>query len=508
MSERFDTELKRSMKESTAKSLEGWEFTPSMRQAVLKRITEEEEAPAPPSVPLVRRPRHNRIAPVMWMAAAAAAFVVAFNMMDVDLGSGGTAQKAENAPMAATAEPDGATGMVQESGKPVQGAKSAKGNRTEESAAGSVALQAPGTENDKAVASLLPQETAGNRLMVAPAQPARIHLVVPEREKVAALDATGKAAIKVQPDNTGMALAVQPESLAIDGLGIQAAVRTRTAVQLVNGGSQVAWEQPLAGEAGPLVAQDGRIATSAGRQLLLFDANGQQEAKLTLVGPAQAIALSPDGRVAVLVGQAEPFDLVVYDQEKAQFQVDDLSAAAFTFGPDGALAVRADGSLSLYSRDGSRLWQAPVKTSGTGITFAAGGDVVVVGNTALHRSGQPVWEASSPLPLEAVSLGAYGPVGLWDSQRLTLVRPEDGVELWTAELSGGQIQRVVPSEAGDQMAILAAVDGGAAVWVLDQAGGIRLAERLAVQPTGVAVEADTLFLLMNDGVQTRALPLP
>ena len=71
----FDKELRQLIKEDFDRSLAGWTFTPAMRQAVLDRVTREGEPEATPVSTLPRRLR-----PAYWVAAAAAAFVLAFNL--------------------------------------------------------------------------------------------------------------------------------------------------------------------------------------------------------------------------------------------------------------------------------------------------------------------------------------------------------------------------------------------------------------------------------------------
>lgn len=84
MTEPFDAELSRAVKESAAKSLQGFEFTPEMRAKVLARIqAEESEEPPKPAVQPVRRLHPAPLLrPLSWAALAAAAVLIAVNMGD------------------------------------------------------------------------------------------------------------------------------------------------------------------------------------------------------------------------------------------------------------------------------------------------------------------------------------------------------------------------------------------------------------------------------------------
>ncbi|MFZ5824647.1 MAG: PQQ-binding-like beta-propeller repeat protein [Bacillota bacterium] len=498
MSDRFDAELKKALKDSTARSLEGWEFTPAMRQTVLKRIAEE-EGPADP-VP-ARRSRPVPTRPLMWMAAAAAAFVVAFNMMQLDLGFGGGAAKQSEAPMSGAARSTAskpAAPVAKESPSAEHAVVSTPGTKGEEKS-GQGANTAATTESSstlKVAAADQAKETE-SAAMAAPASPARLHLVVPE---ATASDEVG-IALKAPGGQSPGIMAVGPEVLGMARTGANAAVRTRETLQLVDGDGGLIWEKSLAGGPGPVVTLNGKIATSAGSDLYRFNTEGRQELRVTLHAAPEGIFLSPDDRIAALVGD----QLLVYEQGKLRFRVNGLGAGFAAFGPDGSLAVTGKEGFRLFSRDGALLWTAPPPGNGLGITFAGGGEVVVADGQAFHRSGQPLWRA--PIRTQGVfTLGADGPVVLWDSKSLTLVRPEDGTEIWTAAHGGRQTLQVASSDSGDQVAVLASVDEGAAVWVLNRAGGQRYAEKLPSQPLGVAVEGDTLLLLTENGVESRALP--
>lgn len=509
MSDRFDADLKRALKESTAKSLEGWEFSPAMRQTVLKRLAEEEEAqpPAPP-VPL-RRPRPIVTHPAVWVAAAAAAFVLAFNMMEIDLGSGGNAAKKESAaPMTASSEMHEPGANTLESDAPENSAANSGGMGGKPAGAksvdpgqfqGEVAVKAAETSDPKneGRADMAITSQAG---AVGPAAPARIHLQMPEA-------LAGALMFRGTEDGAGIAALAHPvERLAMVRVGMTTAVRTQRTVQFLDAQGAVVREQELPEGAGQMLAWNGQVVTSGGRELVFFNSAGEPQRKLTLPATPDGFAVSPDGRVAALFHGG----LQVFEGDKVQFEVPGAVSLGFTFGPDGSLAAvvrESDGTyLKLFGRNGSSLWRTKLNVGGMGIAFAAGGEVIIAGGEAFHRSGQPIWQA--PLPTQDLfTMGPDGPVVVRDAQRtISLLRPSDGTEIWTVEHPGRQTIDTAISEDAELLAIVASVDDTAAVWVLDRAGGLRYSERLTAQPSGLAVEGEALFLLMPHAVETRALP--
>lgn len=506
MSDRFELEMKEALKESTKKSLAGWEFTPAMRQAVLKQIAEEEKVlPLPPAS---GRRRQVNPRPYMWVAAAAAAFVVAVNMMDIDLGGGGRVKmESAQAPQpAASTQSEAMTESApareapnEKSAVTIQGGM---GARSEEQGKSVGTANAEFKEEVAVTSAAQAQDRADTAMMMAPPTPpapARIYLVVPE----------ARAAVALKAPNPGQAQGISiaavdagPENLAMVRIGASNAVRTSNSLQLLDDGGAKLWEQRLPEGAGPLVAWNGQVATVAGQELFLYNADGQRVQNLS-VGPAEALAISADGRVAAIVGST----LSVYDGSKLQFRVEGASPTGLAFSSDGSLAAvlrEQDGLyLQLFGQDGNPLTRAKLQGNGQGIAFA--GDVILVGGEAFHRSGQPLWQAPFPTQ-EVYSLGPDGPFLVRDAmQTISLVRPADGTELWTAEHTGVQTLRTAISSSGDLLAVVARVENGTAVWVLDQQGGLRFAERLEGSPVGVAVEGETLYLLMPEGLVTRTL---
>lgn len=508
MSDRFDAEFKKALKESASKSLEGWEFTPSMRQAVLRRIAEEEATPSAP-VPL-KSLRQMNTRPYLWMAAAAAAFVVAINLAGNSDRNGHYAAKSDvHSPQTAPATQE----VAQAAGAPASQEAARESGSVRSAAAGVAAVPQGAAESAATAAESKPepavsatgqaQALADTATAAPPAQnhPARIHLALPEGAPVA---------LKAQPkqeEGAGFAAMVAPvERLSMVRIGANIAVRTQNSVQFLDASGNLIWEQPTGEGAGPLVAWNGNVATTAGSELMIFNAEGRQVRNLTLPGAPEAIALSGDGRVAAIVGSK----LVVFEGDRLQFQALNALQTGLAFGPDGSLAaVLEEGGaayLQLFGRDGSRLTRVKLKGWGLGITFAAGGDVILVGGEAFQRSGQPLWQIPFPTQ-EVFSLGPDGPVVARDAgQTIALLRPADGTQIWTAQHDGRQTLLTAVSDSGELLAVVASLEKGAAVWVLDQAGGLRYAEQLSAQPSGVSVQGETLYLLMPEGIQTRALP--
>lgn len=502
MSDRFDAELKKALNESTSQSLAGWEFTPSMRQAVLKRIAEEKAAPpAPAPTTPVRRVSPRSYA---WAAAAAAAFVVGINVISNLNRTGDFAEhSASPSPIAASVPPKEAKREVPAQAGSTENAptEAIKGGL----GAGPANAQASGAESgskpEMAAATTGQAHALADRTAAAPvpAAPARIHLVLPESNSVA---------MKAAPNHeqsAGIAAftAPAPPPSAMVRVGANNAVRTPEAVQFFDAWGVQLWEKQLPEGWGPVSAWNGQVATTSGSDLYLFDAAGQQVRRQN-IGGAELFAIGPDGRVAAVTGST----LSVYDATKRLFQAEGVTQNGLAFGPDGTLAVvmaEADGPyLQLFGRDGSPLSRAKLNGWGMGIAFA--GDVVVVGGEAFHRSGQPLWQTPFPAQ-QSFTLGPDGPVVAHDGgQSISLLRAADGTEIWTAQHPGLQTIAFASSDAGDRLAVVAALDDGAAVWVLDQAGGLLLSERLPEVPSSVAVEGDRLYLLMAGGLQNRALP--
>lgn len=511
MSDRFDADLKKALKESMAQSLEGWEFTPAMRQAVLKRLEEEEavapQAPAPLRQAPARKTTYTR--PAMWVAVAAAAFILAINMnkfsgvsnQEAEAPSESKTMAASGAAAPKAAKPGGAANELQSAAIPGGTGGSPESSTIANNAhdAGGAAAEnaAPSTAEERATALAAPAEQpADSKAQIAapasPPAPARLHLLVP-----------GASPRAIQPMGKVTSLAAPPEMLAIARVGSNVAVSNREGLQFLDATGKEIWQQRLPEGRGPLLVANGKIATAAGSHFYLFSTEGKQEVRLALPGAPEALAVSPDGRVAAVVSNK----LFVYAGSNLQIQADNADPTGLAFGPDGSLAALISGKLTLFGRDGSRLWQADLKGLGLGIAFAAGGDVIVAGGQAFNRAGQLLWEEPSFRVQSLTTLGPDGPVVLWEAgQTLTLRRPQDGAEIWTAEHGGRQTLGVATSDAADEMAILASVDDTAVVWVLDKGGGLRYSERLQAQPAGVALEGDTLFLLMPGGVETRAIP--
>jgi|GEM_PF-3436625 len=492
MSDRFEQELRQALKGSTAKSLEGWEFSPAMRQAVLKRISEEEEEESPvqgPSPAPLRRTRRAIPQPVLWVAAAAAAFALVLNIdWNPPVQS---AKEAPQAPMAASTTmeaPSEATGAA-----PEEKAENQAG--VPESAATFKAQDATGTGQATALTDSF------HAAATMPPNPARMILTVPAG---AGLKAGPRS---VDGGKVGL-LAAMPSQVSNLDLaplpGGDLLQLTTVSLRQVDVAGNIRWEQPLS-ESPMLLSNAGSMtAVAAGQTVHLYSQAGQPEGILALTGPVYGLQVSRDNRVAVAAGDS----VQVYSGPKLEFSTGPVSDATTTFAADGALAVLGrEGekrSLTLYGRDGAKLSQNSLSGEGMGLVFADQGQVVVAGGEAFHRSGQPLWRAPI-VPNGAVGLGESGSVLLWDLHLVTLVNAQDGSERWSAEFTAGEIISVVASSSGDQVAILGSSPEGMVVWVLAQDGGQRFAELLPEGPADLAVEGDQLVLLMPAGLESRSL---
>ncbi|MFZ5815895.1 MAG: hypothetical protein ACOY93_11400 [Bacillota bacterium] len=494
MSDRFDAELKRALKESTAKSLEGWEFTPAMRQAVLKRIAEEGSSEPAPVAPPRERRRAMTARPLVWVAAAAAALVVSLNMSGLmdSMGARKSQESAMQAPKAASAVPE-AKSLDQKA----ESAVSTSAGGSDRAGTDEAGVDAAQVQMATAPPTGQGESLATGAAAPAPPNPARILLVAPEAAPAETTDkeagmAAGIAAAKVGP--MLLTMAPLPEGEAV--------VLTTEALHRVDRSGVVVWEQRVENPGLLAAGPGGRLAVTAGERLLLFTAEGQPTGTVQLPGWPSALTFSPDGRLAVVAAGT----LLIYDGTELQLKAPDLLDPSVAFAPDGRLAVLARESsggrfLHLLSREGRQLARSPVAAEGAGITFAAEGRLIVAGGEAFDLAGRSLWRAPFA-PLAISTLGPGGPVVVWNEHQVSLLRPEDGVELWTAEQTGGLVIRVAVSPTGDQLAILGGLSEGAAIWVLDRTGGQRQLTTLPIIPADLAVQGDSLRLLMPDGLQT------
>ncbi len=481
MSDSFDMELRKALKESAARELEGWEFTPAMRQKVLDRIRAEEEADSDSTPAPVRRLRPAQLLrPAAWLAVAAAAVVVAVKM-DFSGMMGESRQEA-----ASVADQEFAWVMgAEESAR--QGAPRLS--------------QVPPKENLKPVGQGAAEETKVNALTVAPpdradagmfarTQPAEIPLVLPPEIKSlnADLDATGLSVDASDPsgDPTARKLAVMLTDAGVRAIGPDA---------------QQVWFQPLPDgvrDAYLAVAADGRVVLAAGAKVFMMNADGGVEQEMDLAGPVTAIAVGMEDRLAVANGRT----VEVYDRSGLQFAVPEPGAPVLALGSSGRLAaLSGDGDerrLRVYDPKGELLMTFRPTGQGNGLAFAGDG-VVVAGREAYYLNGRPAYQISvDARGLLAVDGGDY--LLAWDGQTAALFRAKDGYEAWRAVLKHpGILTHAAVSPDGQHVALAATHDKGGALWVITRSGELRHAERLPAAPRGAAYAGDQLILLLPDG---------
>jgi len=282
-------------------------------------------------------------------------------------------------------------------------------------------------------------------------------------------------------------------------------VLTSDSVQVFTDEGALVTENALTEYPGPLAtAPDGRIAVAAGTLLQFFTTQGQPDGSLKLDLPPAAVALGPDNRVAV----ADEYGANLYERSRFAMRLDGVKAASLAFANDGTLALLTQGeaerTLRLYAADGTAVAAQAVSGEGEGLAFTADGQQVIAGSQVFDRTGQLLWEVPFP-PVRVAAFGSGDALLAWNHQVVSLFHSQDGAEVWSAEYPEGAIQQAAGSAAGDQVAVVGESAAGATVWVLQQDGTQRYAERLASAPVGLAIEGDSLILLTSQGLEVRTL---
>lgn len=474
----LDRELRQAIKAGVDRSLEGWTFTPAMRQAVLERIAAEGEPAATPD-----SSRRQSLKPAYWVAAAAAALILAVNLLpegSQDLSSGA-------APEAASmAESGGATGETAQAPRLMAAPGSGAGMNldvTDAQGKSGEVTQAPAPD---AIA-----------ISMAAAQPVKLVLRIDELEPGAPTRGT-----TAEPPL--MLMSVKPVMLDIaplpDG---NVALLNANALKVVDRSGNVVAEEPL--EQQPTALAEGPAAEPAvvsGSVVARFSADGRPAGSLELEEAPALVAVASD-RTAV----ADAGGVKVYAGDAQVFALTGMQAEAIALAEDGALAVltgRPEPRLQVYAADGARMLDQAVDVDGTALAFLADGNQVAVGSGVYDRSGSHAW--SFPFaPDRVVNTGGGSLVLAWNPQSAALLRAETGEPLWLAEAGSGMIVQAAAALDSDLAAVVAADEGGAGVWVIDAAGTWRHAERLDAVPVDVAVTGDHLHILATDGLEVRPL---
>jgi len=441
VNESFDQELSRAFKESTAKSLQGWEFTPAMRKQVMERIRQEEAGAPTPADPPVRKIRPAAVTrPLAWVAVAAAAVVLALqiDLSGVGFGSAKQEQKTASAPAAA------------KEAAPEDAMRSMDDKNPENSAA----MAAP--------MAVAPPEVDARKM-------ASIRVIALEAPAAEAAKMTGAAA---PSEAYTLARAAANVDLAVPASG-NAVTLSEDSLKVVTTSNSVAWERPMPAGSFVAVAADGAVAVGNNlSEIHLVSPDGQKEQVVQATAPIQNLAWSNDGRVAAAEGSLT----VVYTARdgKQAYHVTSGLEADLAWAPDGSLATlgsQADGTrrLAVADRTGKVTFEA--NAEGRGVAFLQNGHMVVAGNGAFDRTGQLLWNLSMlPEGLIAVDPDT---VAAWDGGRVMLVDVKSGFALWQASLEVGNsaLRKVTASPDGKWLAIVAPDgNGGGLIWVIARDG--------------------------------------
>jgi hypothetical protein len=512
VTEPFDAELSRAIKQSTEQELESWEFSTDMQRGVLDRIRAEESG----AVPASRRSRRfnpaRLLRPAAWTAVAAAAVLIAVH---TDLGGmGGAATKSapskpevvQSQPAAPTAKQAAPNSADQAPAAPGAG----EGNQVAVTAqdqntaapAPAEAKRADGPPGQMALAPVQPA-AGGPKALAAPAtQPYAggiVALDLPPAEKTK--DGAPVMAIMASVgDKVALTATAAGRVVELSGSGVR---------EFVPDGAEL-WSRPVEGvtdESLLATADDGSIAVAVAGRVEVISAAGKAVSTLKAGALVTSLAWSQDGRLAVAADSAVTIFSVA--DGKPQFRTEGFTRPDLAFAPDGALAVYGGGKggrrLALYSLGGAVLMQTEqAGTDGDGLVFTPRG--LLAGPLAYDRQGGTLWK-TPVMPEGITELRGTGLLLTWNRGEVVSVRAEDGIPVWKATWGrpGDGIRQVVTSPDGRLVAVVAGTDEGWAIWVLDQNGKVLLAERLLEQPTGIAFAGDRLVFLAGGSVQFRTI---
>jgi hypothetical protein len=503
VSESYDAELSRALKESAAKELGGWEFTPAMRAKVLEQIRVQESGQSAPAAPAPRRFVPALVLrPLAWVAVAAAAFAVVLNVGIPGASKKEAAQAPAAAPseMAATtpeprfADTSGTAGQ----GGPVQATSALQpGGET-----GIAPVQQGGKFKAPGIASVAIAPNAVE--LTLPVDGVAIAVAPPAEEPgIAAID----------HGNTSMTLmAAMPRNVALAS-GSPLVALTEGAVQQLNADGVPVWEQPLENltdTSAVALAPDGRVAVANGAaELTVLTASGEHQRTLKTSAAAGSLLWSPDGRLAAAEGEL----VFVYNTAtgKREFFVAAGTPADMAFLADGSLAtfggqVGDPATLVVVDQKGAVLAERVSDTGGRGLAVTVGGSIIVAGGRAYDMAGNPLWKLSI-VPMGVAALGS-DMVAAWDAETVAVLNGHDGSLVLEASWKGGGqgVRRVIPSADGRYLAILAETEQGPVVWVVDGSGAQVYAEKLGETPVDLALSGNRLMIMLAHSLVVRDLP--
>lgn len=511
----FDKELRQLIKEDFDRSLAGWTFTPAMRQAVLDRVTREGEPEATPVSTLPRRLR-----PAYWVAAAAAAFVLAFNLWPRVASDGPSSGYAPG--MASRGAPESAPPAQDPLPEPTGGSElhvlmtAPTGSETGDAAIDPASADAADFDTDHGTAPEAGGEAGPGTVALAP-----VKLVLRASDLAAPAEETRVSAMTAHiTDTSGRELgdpqaegepvvrmmgASAPEPLDLNPLpNGNVVVYYSTSVQVVDAHGATVYEAPLE-QAPAMVAfgPSGESALVTAGAVARFTAEGERAGSIQVDEMPALVTVSRDRTALAYANTVE-----VYHADDRVLALEGLRPHAMALAPDGALALLTgsppDARLLLYDADGELLLDRPVAPDGEGFGFLADGRNVAVGSAVYDRAGQSLWRFPiAPARISALADGED--VLAWNLQQAALVKADDGTARWAAEVEAGSILQASGPARGDGVVLLTSDEEGAALWVIDESGTKRHSERLSDVPVDAAVSGEQLLLLTAEGLKVRPL---
>ncbi|MDB4895919.1 MAG: hypothetical protein JWN15_2181 [Firmicutes bacterium] len=546
MSEHFDTELARAVKESAAKSLKGWEFTPAMQRSVLERIEHAATGIVPGARPSRRFDPMRAVRPLAWTAVAAATLLVVVNTRVGERGlirksvpDAGTAQSAPAAPVAKAIDPAG-NGPQPSATPPTANGPGNAPEGTQGASPGSTGSGGPATQQGTAQ----PDQRAESN---SPAQPKQPHLfsqpaggagtttpptapdqmgfaTVPGESDPKAPQALSgayggdKVALEVPPQAprgnqnppAGVPATAPSDTLHVVAVGSRVVELSRSGVRVIAADGAQAWAYPLTGAADTsllAVAGDGSVAVTIADKVHVLSPDGKLLRVLEPAGNVTALAWGTGGRLAIAAGSV--VTVIRPATATAEFHTEVIGQPELSFSPDGTLAVLGEGKsgrqLLIYGKGGALAAQVQQgRSNGRGLVFTPG--AVVAGSQAYGLLGRPLWQ--TPFVPEGLALAGTDLIMARKADAVVALRAADGVAVWQATWSGsGQgLRRVVTAPDGRFVSVLGSTGDGWVYWVLDHKGKVLYAERLPEEPSDMAFVGERLMLLMSSGPEFRAFP--
>jgi hypothetical protein len=546
VSEHFDTELARAVKESAAKSLKGWEFTPAMQRSVLERIERAATGTVPGVRPSRRFDPRRAVSPLAWTAVAAATLLVVVNtrmgergLTRKSIADAGSGQSASAPPATKGTESTGNAALPSATPPPNTGPgitpDGTQGEGPRSSAPGGPATDQGTTQPDQLAESNSPVQTKQPHLFSEPAggAGARIPPTVPEQLGLATVPGEpdhkapqglsgayegAKVTLELPPlaprGNQNLPVGVPATApsgrLHVLAVGSRVVELSRSGVRAIAPDGAQAWAYPLPGATDKsllAVAGDGSVAVTIADKVHVLSADGKLLRVLEPAGKVTALAWGSGGRLAIAAGSI--VTVIRPASATAEFHTEVIGQPELSFSPDGTLAVLGEGKsgrqLLIYGKGGALTAQVQQGSAkGRGLVFTSG--VLLAGSQAYGLLGRPLWQ--TPFVPEGLALAGADLIVARKADAVVALRAADGVVVWEATWRGpGQgLRRVVTAPDGRFLSVLGSTGDGWVCWVLDQKGKVLHAERLTEEPSDMAFVGERLMLLMSSGPEFRAFP--